>query len=194
MMSWEAVLDFWLGETNEDGLCSEAKQKQWWTKDPDFDARIRERFGDLHADVVAGAHEDWRERPKSLVAYVIVLDQFSRNLFRDDPRMYANDIRATEAAEAGIAKGFDRELGAHARMFLYMPFMHCESIEKQDRCVELFEQLADEHEPFAGNVKYAEQHRDIVKRFGRFPHRNDILDRETTTEEEDFLKQPGSSF
>lgn len=193
-MSYEAVLEFWLGETDEDGLCSEERQKRWWKKDPDFDARVRNRFGELHADVVAGNHEDWRNAPRGLVAYVIVLDQFSRNLFRDDPRMYANDIRATEAAEEGIAKGLDEQLGAHARFFLYMPFMHCESIEKQHRCVELVEALAAEHPTLKKNVKYAEQHRDIVERFGRFPHRNEILNRESTAEEIEFLQEPGSSF
>ena len=193
-MSIDEVMTFWLGDVDDRGISPPEAQKKWWTKDPDFDALVRERFGALHQAVVAGEHESWRDSPRGAAAMVIVLDQFSRNMYRDDPRMYANDIRAMEVAAEAIERGHDSEIGLHARFFLYMPFMHCEQVEAQKRCIGLMEMMAKLDECFADNVKYAIAHHDIVARFGRFPHRNDILERESTHEEKEFLEQPGSSF
>lgn len=193
-MTAEDVLSFWIGSLDDDGLAAPDKRKQWWTQDPAFDEALRQRFGALHAEVARGDHEDWVDTPRGAVAYVIVLDQFSRNLFRGTPEMYAHDARALEVARDALARGDADALGLHERFFLIMPFMHSEGLADQERCVELAQELTALHPSFEGNVDYAIQHRDIVARFGRFPHRNEIVGRETTAEEAEFLKQPGSSF
>lgn len=160
-----------------------------WTKDPAFDAEIRARFSALHEAIERGEHLEWRDTPRGALAYVIVLDQFSRNMFRDSPRMFASDARALEVARASIERGLDQALPPDQRAFLYLPFMHSEARADQDRSVELFRSLG-----IANSLRYAELHRDIVQRFGRFPHRNALLGRTTTDEEREFLTQPNSSF
>jgi uncharacterized protein (DUF924 family) len=177
-MTPDDVLAFWF-----------ADPARWWRKDPAFDAEIRTRFHDLHRAVAAGAREDWRATPRGALAYVVVLDQFSRNMFRDTAGMFASDAQAVAAARAAVDRGDDRALADTERMFLYMPLMHSEDLADQDRCVDLFRALGRSYE-----LNYAEQHRDIVRRFGRFPHRNQLLGRASTPDEVEFLKQPGSSF
>jgi len=193
------VLSFWFGDLDAHGCASPEVQERWWKKDPAFDAEIRERFSELYREVMAGEHEDWLAEPKSWLAYVIVLDQLGRNMHRDTAGMYAGDERALRAVEEGLEAGHDAELGLHERCFAYMPLMHAEDREAQRRCVKLFEALRDDapvakREGFAKNVEFAERHAEIVERFGRFPHRNEVLGRETTEEEARFLEQPGSSF
>jgi uncharacterized protein (DUF924 family) len=175
--SMDDVLAFWF-----------ADPERWWKKDPAFDAEIRNRFLSLHNAIERDGREDWLETPRGALSYVIVLDQFSRNMFRGSARMFESDTRALAAARRALDRGFDRSLSREERMFLYMPFMHSEDIADQDRCVGLFASALQEW------VRYAEQHRDIVRRFGRFPHRNALLGRQSTSEELKFLKQPGSSF
>lgn len=172
------VLEFWF-----------ADKARWWKKDPAFDAEIRERFGELHAAILRGQWEALRETARGALAYVIVLDQFSRNMFRGTARSFASDTQALEAARAAVERGLDRELSVSERGFLYMPFMHSEALADQDRSVALFSGLGE-----SGSVSYAEKHRDIVLRFGRFPHRNEILGRASSPEELAFLSEPGSSF
>lgn len=174
----DEVLEFWF-----------ADPARWWKKDPAFDAEIRDRFGALHAAIERDEHEAWRRTARGALAYVIVLDQFSRNMFRGTARMFASDARALDAARAAIAGGLDRELSDDERGFLCMPFMHSEQLADQERSMELFGAFAA-----PSQLKFAEQHRDIVKRFGRFPHRNELLGRASTPEEIAFLAQPGSSF
>lgn len=198
-MSDDAVLQFWFGELDADGCADAAHAERWWKKDQAFDEELRARFGALHAAVAAGRHDDWLDAPRSRLAYVIVLDQFSRNMFRETPRMYAYDSRALSAARRGVQGEADRSLRHDERIFLYMPFQHSESLADQELAVQLFELLTEnlsgEHLKRAlDNVTYAERHRDIVKRFGCFPHRNAILSRATTPEEAEFLTQPDSSF
>ena len=193
------VLEFWFGTLNDSGRADSAHSQRWWRKDPSFDASIRERFAPLHAAIANGERETWLEQPRERLAYVIVLDQFSRNMFRDTARMFAADARALDAARGGVAHGDDRRLAADERSFLYMPFMHSEALADQERCIELFAQFArelpeSERESARAQRQYAERHRDIVRRFGRFPHRNRLLGRESTPEEQEFLKQPGSAF
>jgi uncharacterized protein (DUF924 family) len=195
----EEVLRFWFGELSADGLADEAHAKRWWLHDPAFDAQVRERFAALYAAVTVGEHESWLESARGALAYVIVLDQFSRNLFRESPQAFAQDARARGAALSAIDRGFDRHLALDERGFLYMPLMHSEELAQQDRCVALFTAFRDElegdaRERVAGSLDFAERHRAIVQRFGRFPHRNHALGRSSTEEELQFLKQPGSSF
>lgn len=199
MSKMEAVWDFWFGKLDDEGCASEERAKSWFTKNPDFDQEIREKFEGLYEEIVAGEHEDWLETVRGLLSYVIVLDQFSRNMFRDTAKMYAADEKALAVAKKGIERGDDKELPFAARKFLYMPLMHSEDLADQQRCQQLFEQWRDEEEgekreELEVNVGYAIRHLVIVERFGRFPHRNWILGRETTEEEEEFLKTPGSSF
>jgi uncharacterized protein (DUF924 family) len=185
------VLEFWFG--GEDDPEYGGFREEWFRKDPDFDARIAARFADLYDEAAAGELDGWREEAESCLALVIVLDQFPRNMFRGDGRTHAEDARALGASKYAVEHALDRELPAFQRMFLYMPFMHSESVEDQRRSVEMFERLAGE--PGAPDVvSYAVAHKDIVERFGRFPHRNGILDRETTPEEAVFLTTEGSSF
>ena len=193
------VLSFWFGELDADGLASEETVKRWWTKDPDVDAHIRDRFQDLHREIRAGRRAAWIDDARGRLATIIVLDQLSRNMFRDSADMFAADDDALAMALAGIEAGMDRALPVAQRAFFYLPLMHSEQLAAQDRCVELFEILRDElegraREQIAGNLKFAVMHRDIVAKFGRFPHRNAILGRQSTPEELEFLKQPGSSF
>jgi uncharacterized protein (DUF924 family) len=196
----EDVLWFWFGELDARGRADKPQSERWFRKDHEFDGHIRDRFGALHERLLAGAQEDWRSTPRPLLAYVIVLDQFSRNLHRGSARAFAGDARALAAARDGLARGFDHALAFAERPFLYMPFMHSEALADQDECVRRFTALRDEQTDaeLRGQVDwqlgYAVQHRDIIARFGRFPHRNAVLGRPSTAEEMEFLKQPGSSF
>jgi uncharacterized protein (DUF924 family) len=174
----DEVLAFWF-----------AHSSRWFAKDEAFDAEIRQRFLALHDEVERGEHEDWRSTPRGALAYVIVLDQFSRNMFRGTPRSFASDARALAAAHDALSRGFDQALSPEERSFLYMPLMHSEDLADQERCVDLFRALGD-----AYSLGFAVQHRDIIARFGRFPHRNAILGRTSSPEELEFLTQPGSSF
>jgi len=193
----EDVLELWFGQLDEDGRADDAHRQRWFRKDPDFDALLRERFGALHEAVAAGERPAWRETPRGRLATIVVLDQLSRNLHRDTARMFENDAEALAVAEAALAAGDDDALATHERYFLYMPFMHAEDLEAQERCVRLFEAARDAAPPKLASTfdpTWAVRHRDIVARFGRFPHRNALLGRASTPEEEAFLKEPGSSF
>ncbi len=195
----ERVLRFWFGELDADGLADAAHVARWWKKDPSFDEELRGSFLDEHQQITAGRRASWLATPRGRLAYVIVLDQLSRNMFRDTPDMFEQDYLALQAALEGIGAGWDRALRTDERVFLYMPLMHSEELTVQERCVELFEAYRDElegpaRERVARNLEFARRHRDIVARFGRFPHRNSILGRDSSEEETEFLKQPGSSF
>jgi uncharacterized protein (DUF924 family) len=196
---YEKILHFWFGTLNAQGRADEARAKKWFEKDELFDQSIREQFGGVHAAVVAGEREDWLEVPQGRLAYVIVLDQFSRNMFRGTARMFAHDAQALEAARGAVERGWDKRAAFDERGFFYMPFMHSEALADQERCVALFSAFRDELEGAARDriglaLDFAERHRAIVARFGRFPHRNAWLGRASTPEESAFLEQPGSSF
>ena len=185
MDEWKEVLKFWFEETDE---------KKWFAKDENFDEDIRKRFGELHKLASHGALENWMREAESALALVIVLDQFSRNMFRDKSQAFAQDSLARDYSEQAIEKGFDLKLDGKRRAFFYMPFMHSENIEDQDKSVEFFEHLAKHDPKEKGYLAYAKKHRDIIEKFDRFPHRNRILKRESTPEEEEFLTKEGSSF
>lgn len=196
----EEILDFWFGAVGDDGYgAPEDRKKRWWTTDPEFDEECRSRFFELHGAACRGALSDWERAARPSLALVILLDQLSRNLHRKDPRAWAQDGKAQRIALEALQKGFEAGLRPIERVFLYMPFMHAEDMALQDLSVACFQRLVDEapaahREKVASNLKFAHQHRDIVARFGRYPHRNAVLGRATTPEEAEFLKEPGSSF
>lgn len=180
-----AVLHFWFGD-------EPVARPQWFRKDPDFDAQIAARFGTLIAAVLAGA--SFGESAAERLARIVVLDQFTRNVFRDTPQAFAGDALACSLATAMQAAGDDLQLPPLQRAFAYLPFEHAEDEELQDLSVRCFEALAREAPSLQDMLDYAHRHREVVRRFGRFPHRNAILGRASTTEELDFLTQPGSRF
>ncbi len=198
-MTPSAILDFWFGTESNDTDVAQSQKKLWWSKDEIVDADIRNRFGVLVESAAAGGQQGWATEPRGRLALILLFDQFPRNMYRDTPRAFAHDPLACKLALEGISTGADRSLRAIERVFFYLPLEHSESAELQERCVALFTALAAgvpevDRETFKGYVDYAVRHRDVVHRFGRFPHRNRILGRDSTPEEIDFLKQPGSSF
>ncbi len=195
----DILLRTWFGPLDEDGLSDAAHAARWFRADPAFDEALRKRFGALHREVVEGRHEDWKETPRGRLAWVIAVDQLSRNLYRGTPRMYAWDPMALQAALEGLDRGDLSHLAPQEKVFLVMPLMHAEDPDIQDRCVATFQDLRDAatgrvREVMDRSLHFAKLHRDIVRRFGRFPHRNAILGRPSTPEELAFLQQPGSSF
>ncbi len=182
------ILDFWFG-----GWPPTDYRNAWFEKNPAFDEDVRQRFGPTIELALTGGLDHWRTAPEDALALILLLDQFTRNVFRDTPKAFAGDARALDTARAMVSVGQDKTLPPLARSFVYMPFMHSETLADQDRCVTLFEAFARETGN-DGNVRYAHAHRDIIARFGRFPHRNAILGRASTAEEQEFLTQPGSSF
>lgn len=173
------VLGFWLREIGRKG---------WFRTDPAVDQAIRDRFGALHQAAARGDLDSWRATPDGALALIVLLDQFPRNMFRDDPRAFASDAKALEVAEEAIANGFDMRTREPERMMFYMPLEHAEDLATQDRCVALVaERLSIEREA----VKHAEQHRSLIREFGRFPHRNGALGRASTPAEVAFLQGGG---
>lgn len=179
-MSATDVINFWF---------EEIEPKQRFIKDSEFDETIRSRFAELHSHAAQGLLYAWREHPLDALAEIIVLDQFSRNMFRDSPQAFATDTLALVLAQEAVRKKFDKELDNTKRAFLYMPFMHSESKEIHEIALFLFDQPGLEE-----NFNFEIRHKDIIDRFGRYPHRNEILGRESTAEELEFLSQPGSAF
>jgi len=183
----QEVLEFWFGK--EPGK----SRAEWFRKDEKFDQEIRRRFGELHASAARRELEAWRASPEPLLALVVVLDQFSRNLFRGDARAFAQDAHARECADQALARGDDLALLPVQRQFLYLPYEHSEELADQDKSVELMRSL-EAFEETRGLIEWAVRHRDVVRRFGRFPHRNAALGRASTAEEAEFLRRPGSGF
>jgi uncharacterized protein (DUF924 family) len=188
------VLVFWLGDGPP--LANAAK---WYKRDDAFDAEIRARFGDAIDAASRGELESWKTTARGRLAFIVLCDQFSRNVFRGTPRAFAQDALAVETTERALDAGDWNELACVEKQFLLMPLMHAEDRARQTRSVELFGKLAAEAPPdLVANaenaVKYARMHADVVERFGRFPHRNTILARETSPEEAEALKDPKSSF
>ena len=198
-MSSLDVIQFWFGDLDARGVADDAHRKRWFMRDATFDEEIRTRFGSLHAEIANGGHREWLTDDWGRVATVVVLDQFSRNLFRGSPISFAQDAQALAVARESVDLGVDRRVGHDARAFFYMPFMHSEDPADQARALELFtgwreEEVAPLQERVDGGIRFARMHKDIVDRFGRFPHRNATLGRTSTDEEVAFLAQPGSGF
>ena len=188
----EAVLEFWFGPPDDPG--HQLPRPAWFRKDPAFDLQIRERFGTTIEAALNGHLQAWASEPLGALAQVIVLDQFTRNAFRDTARAFAGDERALAAARAMVDSGEDRGLSGVQRQFVYMPFEHAEDLAAQEQALQLFSRLGEDEPALADLLRWARAHHDIVARFGRFPHRNALLGRVSTPEEEAFLKTPGSSF
>jgi uncharacterized protein (DUF924 family) len=174
----ERVLRFWFDE----------HAKHWFVKNAVFDAQIREQFLALHDAAAAGRLGSWQAAPRSCLALVILLDQFPRNLFRGDARAFATDAPARAAARVILERGWDKAMTQSEQLFAYLPFEHSESLADQDLSCELMKDFDAEQ------FRYALRHRDIIRRFGRFPHRNSSLGRQSTPAEIEFLRQPGSGF
>lgn len=184
------VLDFWFDP---------ARAAHWFAKDAAFDEQIRQRFAVATDDAAHGHFDTWAGNPADWLALLIVLDQFPRNLHRGDARAWAADVKAQRIALTGLADGFDQALPPLQRVFAYLPLEHAEDMGLQQRAVALFEALhaqapAAERARFAGFVDYARRHREVIARFGRFPHRNAVLGRDSTAAEREYLAQPGAGF
>ncbi|RMF18299.1 MAG: DUF924 domain-containing protein [Candidatus Dadabacteria bacterium] len=194
------ILDWWFGTTGPDGVSPSEIRKRWFQGGAQVDKEIAERFGGAVEAARSGALADWVERDPDALALILLTDQFTRNVYRGTPEMFAADPIALDVAHRLIESGRHERYPNQQRVFIYMPLMHSENLDDQNECIQLFEQLVAEadtdaqRDAFASNVDYAIRHRDIVARFGRFPHRNATLGRETTPEEAEFLTQPGSRF
>jgi uncharacterized protein (DUF924 family) len=179
-MTADDIIRFWF---------EEIAPEQWWTRDAVFDRMIIERFGATHARAARCELHAWRAEPQGRLAEVLVLDQFSRNMYRDSAQAFANDALALALAQEAIAGAADTQLAQQQRTFLYLPFMHSESLAIHDIAVDLFERNA-----IANNLDFELRHKHIIERFGRYPHRNAVLGRASTAAEIEFLREPGSSF
>ena len=182
-----AVLDFWFAGSG-------TPRAEWFKKDGAFDALVAERFGTLIEQALSGGLTEWAHEPGSALAQVIVLDQFTRNVLRDTARAFAGDAQALPAARAMVARGDDLALHPLRRLFVYLPFEHAEDSAMQHESLRLFAALSAAETSLASFEDYARRHAEIIERFGRFPHRNALLGRQSTAEELAFLQQPGSRF
>lgn len=179
-MNYQEILDFWFNPEH---------QSLWFSKSDTFDQKIRQNFSKVHEQAVQAELWSWRKTADGRLAEIIVLDQFSRNLYRDQPLAFAQDGLALALAQEAISLNLDAQLNPEQRSFLYMPFMHSESKMMHEFALKLFQRLGN-----PVNLDYEKRHKKIIERFGRYPHRNKILGRESTPEELEFLNQPGSSF
>ena len=177
---YKEIIKFWFEEIS---------QAQWWKKDVEFDQLIASRFSEVHGQAARCELYQWRDTAEGRLAEIIVLDQFSRNIYRDSPLSFATDSLALALGQEVIREGADQEVPESMRSFFYMPFMHSESAVIHEEAVALYEAYGNE-----GNLNFELRHKAIIDRFGRYPHRNEILGRDSTTEEIEFLSQPGSSF
>jgi uncharacterized protein (DUF924 family) len=202
MSDIERILDFWFGEDFtgiDDSTIAGRQSKLWWGKDPEVDDKIKQGFGALVTAAGDGLLSDWRASASGRLALILLTDQFTRNIHRDTPAMFGFDDYARELCIGGLEVGADAPLRPIQRVFFYLPLEHSEDADHQAWCIDLMHGLArdvpeTQRETFERFVEYARAHQRIIERFGRFPHRNAILGRQSTAEEMEFLKQPGSSF
>lgn len=192
---YEPLLEYWFGPLSE-GFADPDHRRRWFNGGKAFDDALRERFGHLIDFVTSGALEPWLGSPRGTIAYVLVCDQLPRNLFRGDARAFATDPLALAAARNTVETGADLQVELEERTFLYMPFEHSEHLTDQHTCVGLFMELRDvtpkgQRELTGGSLRYAQKHRDVIRRFGRFPHRNQVLNRTSTAAEAAYLADGG---
>jgi len=177
------VLEFWMAPAN---------RPQWFKKDPAFDDDVRRRFEAVHERAAAGRRAQWQNTPEGALALLLCLDQFPRNMYRGTPRAFASDEKARLVADWAVDRGFDLHFkDEQVRLFFYLPFEHSENLDDQHRAVELVRQRCPSDPEI---LRYAILHRDVIEKFSRFPHRNAILGRRSTPDEEEYLRQPGAGF
>jgi uncharacterized protein (DUF924 family) len=198
-VDFKQVLDFWFGNADSDLEILEQKSSLWWKKDADLDAEMAERFSATLDGLVAGELSGWGKKPESLLAMIVLADQFSRNIYRDTEKAFAQDELALALTLQGLETRIDLQLGKIHRIFFYMPLEHSENLSVQDRSIEMYRELyesapEDLKVTIKGDLDYAILHREVIEKFGRYPHRNVILNRNSTDEEIEYLKQPGSGF
>lgn len=195
----QEILLEWFGELDASGLATAERRQRWWRKDEQFDSYLRDKYEPLVKRALAGELEVWLEQPQSTLALILLLDQITRNIYRDQPEMYLGDARALKALDRLLHAGADQQLVPEHRAFAYMPLMHAESMHRQQQALDQFAKLRDAGDAthqahFGPYYDFAVKHADIIRRFGRFPHRNPILERTSTAEELEFMLEPGSSF
>ena len=195
----DELLRFWFGDDADDAVVAEAKAELWWGHRQETDELLQVKFGAAASAAAADVLDHWTGSPSGRLALILLLDQLPRAIHRDTPGAFAQDAKARKLAGQGLESGADRLLRPIERLFFYLPFEHSEDLADQDRSVELYRELVSsvppaQRETFAAFVDYAARHRDVISRFGRFPHRNQVLGRESTPEEKGFLEQPGSAF
>jgi uncharacterized protein (DUF924 family) len=196
---YQSILDFWFGSSPGDNEILEQKSSFWWRKDKQTDKLIEFRFAVSLNKLIAGELTEWKQSAEGLLAMIILADQFSRNIYRDNKKAFAQDELALALALEGLETRMDLSLSFAKRVFFYMPLEHSESLTMQDLSVQMFEQLCESacesvQEKLAINLDYAIKHRQVIEKFGRYPHRNVILGRESSPQEIEYLKQPGSGF
>jgi uncharacterized protein (DUF924 family) len=201
---WQPLLDWWFGAAGcgpgvTAAEVAASRTALWFGKQDRQDDQAREQFGALVEQALAGQLQDWQGEPEGWLANILLLDQLPRMIFRDTPRAFAGDVLARPLALHGLAQGWDRQLRPIQRVFAYLVLEHAEDLALQNQAVQLFQALFEqaataERELFAGYLDYAERHQRVIARFGRFPHRNQILGRSCSAEESAFLLQPGSRF
>jgi uncharacterized protein (DUF924 family) len=194
-----ALLQFWFGTDADDASTARNKAELWWGHSAETDASLRDRFGRVAAEAARGQLGQLNNTSRGRLALILLLDQLPRSIHRGTPEAFAQDAAARQVADSGLAAGADRLLRPIERLFFYLPFEHSEDLADQHRSVRLFRELGEsvlesQRDVFSGFLDYAVRHREVIERFGRFPHRNRILGRESTPEELAFLEEPGSSF
>lgn len=195
----EGVLSFWFGLSRNDPARAEEMLPRWFSAEPVLDAEIRAQFRPLYDQAIAGDLAEWEQTARGVLALILLLDQFPRNMFRGKPQAFAGDAMSQRLCLDGIEQGLDEQLSPVERGFFYMPLQHAEIEHVQDVSVQQYERLLRESEPewkplIRGMLKYAHEHRDIIRRFGRFPHRNGVLGRQSTAEENDFIRDGGPDY
>ncbi|MGF1458550.1 MAG: DUF924 family protein [Leptolyngbyaceae cyanobacterium] len=188
------ILNFWFGEPRESAGEYGKERKIWFEKSPVFDQAIRERFLAAYENALRGTYAHWMDQPRSALALVVLLDQFPRNMFRNTARSFEADPQALQVAQTAVARHHDQQVLPVERLFFYLPYEHSENLAHQDQAIALFEVLVQTAPELRSSLDYAYRHRDVIARFGRFPHRNACLGRASTPQESIFLQQHGSRF
>ena len=198
-MTVEEILTFWFGSNPDDTMVAKEKSALWWSKNPEVDAEILQRFESSVNRAAAGELYAWESNPRGRLALILLTDQFPRNIYRNSPGAFAHDSKALAWCLDGIQQRLDLKLRPIERVFFYLPLEHAESLEYQEQSVKYFGEMVsnvgpEQKQTFQEYLDFAVRHRDVIARFGRFPHRNKILGRVSTPEELAFLAEPGSSF